>query len=148
MYELILTCGTLVWFEKFYSYCNEFLQWKEIDLCIDVYHNHHEGITCLSNLLLLEQCNVMYKVISDIMVYCYYLWNAIVLAINFCHAKKMICALMFIISNHYGIQYNVMFKVISDIMAHWFEMWNTIVISISFCTRKTMICALMFIIME
>ena len=44
----------------------------------------------------------------------------------------MNCALMFIISNHYGIKClsnllqlepcNVMFKVISDIMAHWNDM--------------------------
>ena len=47
-------------------------------------------------------------------------------AINFCNAKKMNCALMFIISNHYGRKClsnllhlercNVMFKVISDII--------------------------------
>ena len=44
----------------------------------------------------------------------------------------MICALMFVISNHCGIKCliillqlepcNVMFKVISEIMAHWYEM--------------------------
>ena len=52
------------------------------------------------NLLQLDQCNVMFKVISDIMAHWYDLWNTIVIAINFCNAKKMICALMFIISNH------------------------------------------------
>ena len=46
----------------------------------------------------------MFKVISDIMAHWYDLWNTIVIAINFCNAKKMICALMFILSNHYGIK--------------------------------------------
>ena len=61
----------------------------------------------------------------------------------------MICVMMFIISNHYGIkclrkilqleQCNIMFKMISDIMAHWYEMGNTIVIAIHFCNAKKMI---------
>ena len=38
------------------------------------------------------------------MAHCYYMWNIIVIAINFCNAKKIICALMFIISNHDGIK--------------------------------------------
>ena len=46
----------------------------------------------------------MFKVISDIMPHWYDLWNTIVIAINFCNAKKMICALMFIINNHYRIK--------------------------------------------
>ena len=114
------------------------------------------GIKCLTNLLQLEPCKVMFKVISDIMAHWYDLWNTIVIAINFCNAKKMICALMFIISNHYGISClcnllqlepcNVMFKVISDIMEHWYDLWNTIVIAIHFCNAKNIICALMFII--
>ena len=70
------------------------------------------------------------------------MWNVIVAAINFCNAKIMIFALMFIMSNHYGIKChsnqlqlepcNVIFKVNSDIMAHWYDMWNTIVIKIIF----------------
>ena len=66
----------------------------------------------------------MFKVISDIMAHWYDLWNTIVIAINFCNGKKMICALMFIISNHYGIKClsnllqleacNVMFKVMTQ----------------------------------
>ena len=82
----------------------------------------------------------MFKVISDIMAHWYDMWNSIDIAINFCNAKKMICALMFIISNHYGIKClsnllqlepcNVMFKMISDIMAHWYNMWNAIVIAL------------------
>ena len=62
--------------------------------------SNHYGISCLCNLLQLEPCNVMFKVISDIMAHWYDMWNSIVIAINFCNAKKMICALMFIISNH------------------------------------------------
>ena len=89
------------------------------------------------------------------MAHWYDMWNTIVIAINFCNAKKMICALMFIISNHYGIKClsnlqqlepcNVMFKVISDMWAHWYHLWNTIVIVINFCKGKKMFCALMFI---
>ena len=69
----------------------------------------------------------MFKVISDIMAHWYEMWNTIVIAISFCTGKKMICALMFIISNHYGMKCinllqlelcNVMFKVI---MAHWYH---------------------------
>ena len=49
--------------------------------------------------------------------------------INLGNVMKMIGALMFILSNHYGIKclsnalqlgrFNVIFKVISDLMAHW-----------------------------
>ena len=98
----------------------------------------------------------MFKVISDIMAHWYDMWNSIVIAINFCNAKKMICALMFIISNHYGIKCvsnllqlepcNDMFKVISDIMAHCYDMWNTIITEINFWNAMKMNCALMFII--
>ena len=96
----------------------------------------------------------MFKVISDRMVHWYDLWNTILIAINFCNAKKMISELMFIISNHDGInclsnllqleRYNVMFNVISDIMAHWYHIWNTIVIACYFCNAKKTIGALMF----
>ena len=98
------------------------------DLCINVYHMDHYGIKCLSNPLQLERCNVMFKVISDMMAQWNYVRNSIVIAINFCNGKKMICALMFIISKHYGIKClihliqlepcNAMLKVISDLMAH------------------------------
>ena len=117
--------------------------------------SNHYGIKCLSNLLQLEPCNVMFKVISDIMAHWYDMWNSIVIAINFCNAKKMICALMFIISNHYGINClsnllqlepcNVMFKVISDIMEHWYDLWNTIVIVINFSNAKKIIFVWIFI---
>ena len=77
--------------------------------------------------------------ISDIIAHWYDTQNTIVIAINFSNAKTMICALMFILSNHYEIKCLsnplqlepriVMFKVISDIMAHWYDMWNSIVIA-------------------
>ena len=39
------------------------------------------------------------------------MWNTFVIAINFCKAKKIICALMSIISNHYGTKsYKVILK--------------------------------------
>ena len=82
----------------------------------------HYGIQCLSNPLLLEPCNDMSNVISNIMAHWYDLWNAIVIAIYFFNVKKMIYALMLII-----------------------HLWKTIVIAINFCNAKKMINALMFI---
>ena len=114
------------------------------------------GIKCACNLLQLEPCNDMLKVIFVITAHSYHLWNAIVIAITFRNAKKIICALISNISNHYGIKClcnplqlepcNVMFKVISNIMADWNDMWIWIVIAINFCNAKKMICVLMFII--
>ena len=46
----------------------------------------------------------MYKVISDIIPHWYDLRNTIVIVINFCIAKKMICELILIIIYHYGIK--------------------------------------------
>ena len=109
-----------------------FLHWKENDLCIDIYHKQSLWKKCLSYLLQVEPCNVMFKVISDIIAYWYEIGMTIVIAIRFCNGKKMICALMFIISYHYGIIYlsnllqlepcNVMFQVMSDIMPHWYDL--------------------------
>ena len=91
--------------------------------------SNHYGIKSFSNLLHLESSNVMFKIISDRMAHWYDLCNRIVIATSFCNAKKMICALMFIISNHDKIKCfsnllqlqpcNVIFKVISEIMGHW-----------------------------
>ena len=74
------------------------------------------------------------------------MWSTIITAINFCNAKKMNCALMFIISNYNGIKCvinlvqlepcNDMFKVISDIMAHCYDMWNTINKEINFSKNE------------
>ena len=96
-----------------------------------------------------EPCNDMFKVISDIMAHCYDMWNTIINAINFCNAKKMNCALMFIMSNHYGRKFvsnlvqlepcNDMLKVISDIMAHCYDMWNAIICIVHWCLSWAMI---------
>ena len=74
----------------------------------------------------------MFKVISDKLENCYNVRNTIINEINFYNAKKMNCAMMFIISNHYGIKCvsnllqiepcNEVVKVISDIMAHCYEL--------------------------
>ena len=88
----------------------------------------------------------MFKLISDLMAQWYAMWNTIVMAIDVCIAKKIICTFMIIISYYYGIKClsnllqlhpcYVMFKVISDIIAHWYDMWNTIVIAITNCNAK------------
>ena len=39
--------------------------------CNDVYHSNDYGIKCLRNLLRLEPCNIMFKVISDKMAHWY-----------------------------------------------------------------------------
>ena len=44
----------------------------------------------------------MFKVVTDIMAQWYLMVYAFVITINFYNVKKMYCALMFIISNHYG----------------------------------------------
>ena len=95
----------------------------------------------------------MSKEISDIMLHCYDMWSNITTEINFSNAIKMCCALMFIISNHYGLKClsnlvwlvscNDVFKVISHIMAPSYEMCNTIISTINFCIAKKMNCALM-----
>ena len=93
------------------------------------------GIKYLCNLLQLEPCCDMFKVICDLMAYCYVCKNTITVVIYLLHLiswQKMICALMFITSNQYGIkclsnllqleQRNDMFKVIFDIMAQCYDM--------------------------
>ena len=59
--------------------------------------SNHCGLKCLSNLLQLEPCNVMFKVISDIIAHWYDIWNTIVIAINF---KENDLAFIFNIGNH------------------------------------------------
>ena len=106
--------------------------------------SNHQGINCLSSPLRVEPCNVMFKVISDIMAHRYDIWNTIVFSVNTCNnVNKMNCAMMFIIRNHHWIKClsnilqvepcNVMHKVISNIMSHCCDMWNTNVIAINFC---------------
>ena len=88
----------------------------------------------------------MFKVISDIMAHCYDMWNTIISPVNFCNAMKVNWALMFIISNHYGIKCvsNLLqlepcsekFKVISDVLANCYDVWNTIINETNFCNAK------------
>ena len=99
---------------------------KENDFCIFFLRCNHYGITFLCNLLQVEQCNVMFNVISDIMAHWFEMWNTIVIILKFCTG---IGALMFIKTNHYGrkcfsnllklVSYYVMFKVISGTLE-----WN------------------------
>ena len=112
--------------------------WNKIDIAINfcirkkmiwalmfIISNHY-GIKCLSNLLQLEPCNDMFKVISDIIPHWNNLWNTIVIDINFWNAKKMICALIFIKSYHEGIkclnnplqlvQYNIMINIYAQMI--------------------------------
>ena len=96
----------------------------------------------------------MFKVISEITPYCYDMLNSFSIAINFCNAKKMNFALMFIIRYHCGrkclsdqLQLEPcidMFKVISDIMAHRHDELITFNIAIMLRNLKKMNCALMF----
>ena len=57
-----------------------------------IIHNHY-GIKCLNHLLHLEPCNVMLKVVYDIIAQWYDMRNTIVIAIKFFNAKIMNCAL-------------------------------------------------------
>ena len=106
-----------------FNFCNA----KKMNCTLIFIICNHYGRKCLINILQLEPCNV-FKVISDMKAHCYDMWNTIIVAINFCKAKNMNFALMFIISNHYWRKYRSnllllepcsdMFKVISDIIAH------------------------------
>ena len=77
-----------------------FYNGKEMIYALMFIISNHHGIKCLSNQLQLELCNVTLNVIYDIM---HDLWNTFVIASSSCTGKKMICALMFIISNHCGM---------------------------------------------
>ena len=82
------------------KFCNA----KKMICALTLMISNHYRIKCLSNLLQIEPCNVMFKVISDIMAHWYDTLNYICYCINFSKAKKMIWALMFILSNHDGIK--------------------------------------------
>ena len=75
---------------------------KKMNCALMLNISNYNGIKSCSNTLQLEPCNVMLKVISDIMEHWYVLWNSIVIAINLCNGKKMICALMLIIKNNHN----------------------------------------------
>ena len=128
------------------NFCNA----NKNELCMHVYHKHHYGKKCLSNLLQLEPCSVMLKVISDIMVHWYVMWNTIIIPINFKENELFIdvyhllwnkMSYLLQLELHHG-----MFKVICDKMAHWYVMWNTIIIAINFCYAKN--CSLMLIMIN
>ena len=117
------------WYEMWSTivFANSFCTGRKIIWALMFISYHYGSIKCLCNLIPLEPCNVMFKVIVFLI----------------CTGKKSICALMFIISNHYGIVIclsnlqklqpcNVMFKGISYIMAHLHDLWNTIHIAIHF----------------
>ena len=108
---------------------------------------------CLINLLQLETCNVMLKVVSDIMAHWFDLWNTIVIAMNLCNARKWCVHWCFsnngikCLSNLIQLQpCNIIFKVISDIMAHWNDMWNIILLTTNSCNVKKMISSMILII--
>ena len=113
-------------------FCNA----KKMKLCIDIYHRQSLWKKCLCNLLQLEPCNNMFKVISDIMAHSYEMWY-IITAINYCIAIKMNCALIIIISN---LNLWKKITVISDMLAHRYDMKNTIILAINFCNAKKMNC--------
>ena len=72
-------------------------------------HSHHR-IKCHSNLLQLEPCDVILKVISDIMGHWYDLWNTIVIEINFFIANYLswaICLSNLLQLEHYNVMFNV-----------------------------------------
>ena len=63
--------------------------------------SNHYGRIYLINLLQLEHVMLFLKLFLT-MAHWYVMWNTIIIAINFCNAKKMNCSLMLIISNHNG----------------------------------------------
>ena len=101
------------------NFCNE----KKINCALMYNINNHYGIKCLCNLLLLEPCNVVFKLFLT-------QWHigmiCEILLLLQRRSEKMNCSLMFNISNYYGIKCNsnllqivpcnVMFKVICDEM--------------------------------
>ena len=112
---------------------------------MDVYISNH-GRKCLTTKLLqFEQCDVMFKVISEKSHIDMKFEIQLLLQIV-CTGMKMIRALMFIISYYNKIKYlsnllqlepcYVMFKIILIIMAHWYDWWNTIIIAINFSNGK------------
>ena len=62
---------------------------------------NHYGRKCLSVLIEFEPFDEMFKVISGVVVQFYHMINTSIIVMNFCNAKKINCALKFIISNHY-----------------------------------------------
>ena len=67
---------------------------KKMNCALMFMLSNHYGIKCVSNLLQLEPCNDMFKVVYDI-------WHIALI----CEIQLLLnCALMFILSNHHGIK--------------------------------------------
>ena len=100
------------------NFCNA----KKMICALMLMISNHDGIKCISNLLQLEPYNVMFEVISNIMAHWYDMWNIIDIAINFCNVKKIICALMFIISKIHGIKClsNLLQLELCNVVFKWF----------------------------
>ena len=104
--QLISAMQRLMNCELMFNVSNQYgIKWIKMKCALMFNISNHYGIKSLNNPLHLEPCNVMFKVISDIMAHCSVMWNSIVIAINLCNAKKMICALMLITNNHYEIKF-------------------------------------------
>ena len=56
--------------------------------CALIFIISNHGIKCLCNILQLEPCNDVFKVIYDIMAHWYEMINTIIIRINFCNAMK------------------------------------------------------------
>ena len=143
MFKMISENGTLVWYEYTIVIAINFCNAKKMIWAFMLIISKHFWIICLSYLLQFEPCNFMFKMISENGTLVWYEYT-IVIAINFCNAKKMIWAFMLIISKHFWIKSLsnllylepciVMFKVISD-MSHWFDMWYNLMQWISAIQR-------------
>ena len=88
-YELISTFLIRI------NFCNA----KKINCTLMFMISNRDGRKFLSRLV---PCNDVFKVISGIMANWYEMINTFIITINFCIAKKMNCAFMFITSNHHG----------------------------------------------
>ena len=67
-----------------FNFCNAI----ETNCALMFIINNHIGRKCLSNILHLERCNVMFDVISEIMAYWYAICNTNIFSFNFCNAIK------------------------------------------------------------
>ena len=77
---------------------------KKMNYALMFIISNHYGKIDLSSLTQLEECNDMFKLISDILAEWYVMVNTfiITITINFYNAQKMNWALMLIMSNHCG----------------------------------------------
>ena len=67
------------------NFCNA----KKMNCVLMFIISNYYWIICVSNLVQIEQCNDMFKAISDIMAHCYDMWNTVIKANNFC--KNELC---------------------------------------------------------